>query len=137
MDRMISLHSSWHLAPAEIDANPAPPERRDLLAVFTGSSDTKPHLRMPLVTGLGLCGDCEALYWSRASPPHRALLGQALTPLLRRAKFSIVPPGDALDRASRDQSIGMGAVPVWFDVAPGSGTKIQHSFFRLGSHSAH
>merc|ERR1712232_142118 len=39
---------------------------------------------------------------------------KTLKDTLHRTRYQIVPPGDTIERASRDQSITMGAVPVYF-----------------------
>ena len=51
--------------------------------------------------------------------PLKARVPQAsfypkLRDILSRARFQMVPPGDTVERASRDQSISMGVVPVYW-----------------------
>merc|ERR1712098_836800 len=43
-----------------------------------------------------------------------------LRELLHRTRFQIIPPGDTIERSARDQSIAMGAIPVFWGTFKGT-----------------
>merc|ERR1712107_691841 len=105
------------MGPDDFVNHSSPQPTRDALAVVAGSVG-QPHqefarYRRPVFDGARSCDDCLAIELAGRAVSAQFLAG--LRAALRRAHFFIITPGDVLDRPSREQSIGMGAIPVYFD----------------------
>jgi len=125
IDKFRSLHVTYVVQPEMFAKTLRPSAERDLLAVYAGTPFTE--WRRTLSTSMKSCADCVVL-----EPPSRKMHSDFMenwTTVLSRARFQVVPPGDTIERAARDQSIAMGVVPVYFD--PGSLSPLQWQYLPL------
>jgi len=125
MDARRSLHSAYYVRPDFFDdgleAQSSGSSSRDVLAMYAGAAANKNANWKPMVIrrriwdGLNNCKECTVLASGHmGSRVPKADFYPRLRALLHRARFQIVPPGDTIERSSRDQCIGMGVVPVYW-----------------------
>jgi len=93
---------------------------RDLLAIYIGAPINiyRTAITMWMQDG---CNDCASFVLEEHSNvTNQTLVDYRAT--LPRARFAIEPPGDTLERMSRDASLLAGTVPVFFDFPSGAVT---------------
>jgi len=114
MDRRRSLHVGYHESQINLSPNLAESSaQRDVLAVYMGAPINKYRREISAWMNTS-CQDC----LSFDLEVHTVLsqeVAERYHAALRRTRFSVEPPGDTLERVSRDVSILSGAIPVILD----------------------
>mmetsp|Transcript_119317 Transcript_119317/g.385244 ORF Transcript_119317/g.385244 Transcript_119317/m.385244 type:complete len:494 (+) Transcript_119317:93-1574(+) len=112
-DRKRSLHVGYYVPSFEFPERlPERPTDRMLLATYMGAPIN--HYRKEVHSWMQNCSDCAAFNLAR----HGQVTSSAVADYhatLRRSRFGIEPPGDTLERMSRDVNVLLGAIPVIFE----------------------